>query len=335
MKWFKLKVPLTLLAAGFLTVLLASCGTREEIAATGIAAEETQPSVTEVMPTETATVVPTKTPTPTAEPTSTPEPTPTPEPISALDEEIQQDVIQEFMARPENQQYGSFKQYVEGISNHPRYKRPDGMGGWGGENETLFDLQLYGAVVGYRDIPAAGIRGAPGEVFKTAFIASPEVPDILIPVTFAVKKNGEWYLLKDMDEAVGPGNGQYIVITRHPEQYTDYYWPPKEIIELDVDMTLDEWAEATIGKIVIIRIKVVWRHEGDWKTETIPFYHSVAIPMLSMPESYLRRYVGRHEELGVSTESIVSWLDLEILVNRLDPKLDQTGFIGTFHVISY
>lgn len=274
-------------------------------------------------PTETATAEPTATPTE----TPTVEPSPTPEPIRALDEEVQQEVIQEFMARPENQKYASFEEAVEDFENNSGY-RPTIGSGWNGDE---FGVARQYMVVGHRDISAAGLPGfREGEMLKTMFLVHPSNPDKLVPVIIAIKTGNNWQLLTDFtDGLMGGGNSDYRAITQDPGRYETYFYKPKEIVVIGQDQSLDEWLDSVIGQVNIAGV-MYYLGNNDPSSADLPYYYDVVRRLIAIPGGYVEKftndpdeYLGQANEVGHRTVDPVSVVDL------LDPQIDVGGFIAS------
>lgn len=308
------KMPLALAVAGF---ALASC--------TG-GPKPVEPSPTEAIATEVAPTlepIPTETsePSPTPTPTPTVEPSPTPEPLPRNFAEPQAEILEEFMARSENQGYSSIEEALEDAKNKPGYKGLISYGGLSSLEPGWYFGRRY-LVVGVRDVSTSHLPGmSPDAKVKSVFYYHPSDPDTMLASIFGLYENGQWTLNFGYAESA---RAVYII----SEQ--EYIWiEPSE---------LGEWTESLVGKIVGMTNLLYFEEQGAWNNpawEEIRGNAKVLQRLIEVPGSYVQKftedpasYLGNKVSAGGRTGGHTTG-GFDNLMSQLDPEIDVGGLITT------
>lgn len=264
--------------------------------------------------------------TPTPEPTATPEPSPTPEPVSPLDEQVQQEVIQEFMSRPEYQNYETFEDVMDGYINGSEY---DPSVSWYGLSDKVENWN-HGRkfmLIGSRDIPTSHLPGAKeGDYVTTLFLADPRIPGRLVPAIIAVNKDGAWAMTTTITD---------------DEHSPVYNQGELGGVPIENESDLDNWTEANIGHTVMVVLLLRFGEVGGWSevhNGLNPLYdppQTVKDLMEELPEDvYFKKYTRDPESLGPpmpsrgGSETPGEKADLLEVLISLDPEID-IGFFAS------
>jgi len=292
------------LSGASLVAFLASCGPTEIFEPT-ITPTQAEPSPTEVIePT------PTIKPTSTKEPTSTVEPSPTPEPLprNFADPELQAEILEEFMARPENQKYSSIEEVLIDFEKRSNYKGGVTYSGLGKYSHWMMARRYL--VIGVADISVGHLEGmSPEAKVKSLFYVHPNEPDVFMSSVIGLNEFGKW------------GVATYILIG------------PGEVLDIAAD-EFDEWANGLVNKTLGIGNLLYFREQGDWNSQEWYLSGNPYLKkLIETPGSYIQKftkdpasYLGNKLSTGrkVGGHSVTSLSDL---MEQLDPKVDSGGLL--------